>query len=151
MATDFTGRTVSGKTVANLTWTVGGVADPGNLTAVDEVPTNINFAGLFDTPNAQGHFAPDKNTGNEGPWSVSIPIVPTVAQITIEDVVLDWQHLRQQRQLPERIAVGRLDGSCDRIEHRLGRHGHGLGVGYSGRTRWLFRRRWFSRIRSPTP
>lgn len=92
LATDFTGRTVSGKTASSVTWTVGGIVDPGDLTAFDESPTNGNFTTLFDTNNAQGHFAPDKNVGNEGPWSVAIPLVLTSAQIQIEDVVIDWQH-----------------------------------------------------------
>ena len=47
---------------------------------------------LFDSANAQGHFAPDLNLGNEGPWSVTIPVILTAPQVIIEDVVLDWQH-----------------------------------------------------------
>jgi hypothetical protein len=90
--TDFTGRTVSGKTAQNLTWQTLGVQDPGSLTAVDEPPVNAAFAGLFDTPNAQGHFAPDKNIDNEGPWSVTIPLTLVVPQIQLTEVVLDWQH-----------------------------------------------------------
>ncbi len=92
LATDFTGRTVSGKTAGNIPWTVGGVQVPGDLTAFDESPTNANFTGLFNSTNAQGHFAPDKNTGNEGPWSVTLPLVLTIPQIQIDDVVLAWRH-----------------------------------------------------------
>ncbi len=59
-STDFTGRTVSGNTAGNITWTVGGIQDPGDLTWVLEGggPTTTS---LFDTANAQGHFAPDLN------------------------------------------------------------------------------------------
>ncbi|MGB6223351.1 MAG: hypothetical protein WBG04_20145, partial [Haloferula sp.] len=92
LATDFIGRMVSAKTASNITWTVRGIADPGTLTAFDESPTSANFAGLFNTTDAQGHFAPDKNLDNEGPWSISIPLVLTLPQIQVENVVLDWQH-----------------------------------------------------------
>jgi len=89
--TDFTGRTVSGKTAGNIPWTTLGVQDPGDLTWVVEStgPTNTS---LFDTANAQGHFAPDMNIDNEGPWSVTIPLTLTTPEITLEDVILDWQH-----------------------------------------------------------
>jgi len=91
LSTDFAGRSVSGKTANNITWTTNGVQDPGSLTFVPEggAPTNTN---LFDTPNAQGHFAPDINVENEGPWSVDIPIDVTALGVEIQDVVLDWQH-----------------------------------------------------------
>lgn len=92
LSTDFTGRTVSGNTANNISWTTNGFADPGSLTAVD-VNSTGSLAGLFNTANAQGHFAPDLNTGNEGPWSVSIPLtVLPDNQVTLDDVVLDWQH-----------------------------------------------------------
>ena len=89
VSTDFTGRTVSGLTVSDIVWTTLGVNDPGALTVIeDEVP------GIFDTPNSQGHFAPDRNVGNEGPWSVDVPLVLAdgVGSITLESVELDWQH-----------------------------------------------------------
>jgi hypothetical protein len=92
LSTDFTGRTVSGDTAQNITWSVNGVSDPGDLTAVD-----INNAApptfvLFDTANAQGHFAPNLNVGNEGPWSTTIPLTLTTSNISLKNVVLDWQH-----------------------------------------------------------
>jgi hypothetical protein len=90
LETDFTGRTVSGATASNITWTTNGVQDPGDLTAVPV--GGGTFGGLFDTANAQGHFAPDRNTGNEGPWSVDIPMNLTAPEVVIEDIVLDWQH-----------------------------------------------------------
>lgn len=90
-ATEFTERTVSGKTASNIAWTTSGVADPGNLTWANEGggPTNT---GLFDTPNAQGHFAPDLNIGNEGPWSVTLPLRPTVPELHLLAVVIHWRH-----------------------------------------------------------
>lgn len=86
--TDFTGRTVSGLTVSNIPWTTLGVEDPGNMTAIGPLP------GIFDTANSQGHFAPDRNVGNEGPWSVDVPLVlaPGFSSVTLESVDLDWQH-----------------------------------------------------------
>lgn len=85
VGTDFTGRTVSGNTASNITWALDGIADPGDL-------TSIGGPGLFDTANAQGHFAPDRNVGNEGPWSTNIPLILTGSGGTVESVDLDWQH-----------------------------------------------------------
>ena len=34
----------------------------------------------------------DLNLDNEGPWSVTIPLVPTVTEILLREVVLDWQY-----------------------------------------------------------
>lgn len=93
LSTDFGGRTVSGKTASNITWTTTGVQNPGDLTWVLEGggPTNTN---LFDTANAQGHFAPDLNVGNEGPWSVDVPLVVAsgYTSISLASIDLDWQH-----------------------------------------------------------
>lgn len=91
VSTDFTGRTVAGNTASNISWTVFAVADPGDLTAVD-VNSTGSLNGLFDTANAQGHFAPDLNTGNEGPWSTATALSLNVPSITVEEVVIDWQH-----------------------------------------------------------
>lgn len=91
LSTDFAGRTVSGKTASDIAWTTNGVQDPGDLTWVQEGggPTTTS---LFDTADAQGHFAPDMNIDNEGPWSASISLTTTAPQIVLENVVLDWQH-----------------------------------------------------------
>jgi hypothetical protein len=91
LSTVFTARTISGDTADNITWTTNGVLDPGALTAVDVNATG-SLAGLFDTPNSAGHFAPDLNTGNEGPWSVSLTLNLTVPTISLENAVLDYQH-----------------------------------------------------------
>lgn len=88
--TDFTGRTVSGLTASNISWTTTALADPGDMIANNESPGAL--PGLFDTADAQGHFAPDKNTGNEGPWSTDIALAPTIPSMLINSVTLDWQH-----------------------------------------------------------
>ena len=91
VSADFALRRIRDVTATEIDWTTRGVLDPGDLTAVDERPEGA-LAGLFDTADAQGHFAPDKNIGNEGPWSVSIPLSLTADSVSLEDVVLDWQH-----------------------------------------------------------
>ena len=92
LSTDFSGRTVSGATAQNITWISMGVSDPGDLTAVQAFPEdNSTFEGLFDTASAQGYFAPNRNLGNEGPWSVDIPLAITAAQILLESVYIDWR------------------------------------------------------------
>lgn len=83
--TDFTGRTVVGPTADNLTWVTNGVADPGPLTAFGPL-------ALFDTADAQGHFAPDQNVGNEGPWFTVVQLLPTQPGVTITDLEFEWQH-----------------------------------------------------------
>ncbi len=93
-STDFTNRTVSGKTAGNLNWTTNGVADPGDLTWVAEAPQQSSGSSdaLFDTGDSAGHFAPDRNIDNEGAWSVSIPLVLTGPQLELSEVTLDWRH-----------------------------------------------------------
>ena len=88
LSTDFAGRTVSERTVSDISWSMLGVSDPGPLTVNEPIP------GIFDTAAAQGHFAPDRNVGNEGPWSVDVPLVLAdgVGSVTLESVELDWQH-----------------------------------------------------------
>lgn len=94
LETGFNGRTVSGDTAGNITYTLNGVADPGDLTAVEtqEGDAGNQLAGLFDTGSASSHFAPDLNTDNEDNWSVSIPLSLTAPSITIDAVVLDGDH-----------------------------------------------------------
>lgn len=67
VSTDFTGRTVSGKTASNIAYTLSGIVDPGDL-------TYTGTQSLFDTTDAQGHFAPAVNTAEET-WGISIPLV----------------------------------------------------------------------------
>ena len=85
LSTDFTGRTVSGATASNITWTADGVSDPGDMTT--SAPD-----GLYDTGSAQGYFAPDRNFDTEGSWTTSIPLNLSVPEISLEDLVLDYQH-----------------------------------------------------------
>lgn len=82
--TDFTDRSVSGSTASNIVWTTDGVADPGDLTAVDSNPK-----GLFDTADAQGKFAPSRNLGYEGPWSVNIALDVLATPIALGEITLD--------------------------------------------------------------
>jgi hypothetical protein len=91
LATDFTGRTVSGKTASAIPWTTDGLQTPGSLTFVPGAgaPTGTS---LFDTAAAQGCFAPDINIGNEGPWSVAIPIVLSGPDLSVKELVIGWQH-----------------------------------------------------------
>ena len=83
--TDFTGRIVSGSTANNITWTSLGINAPGSLTAKN------NPDGLFDTVNAQGFFAPNRNIVNEGSWDVDIPLVLSGNSITLGNIVIDYQ------------------------------------------------------------
>ena len=92
LSTDFSGRSVAGKTANDVVWTSNGLSAPSSLTAVDEAPTSGAFSALFDTASSQGHFAPDKNIGNEGPWSATIPVTLTTPQVSLESVDIDWQH-----------------------------------------------------------
>jgi len=91
VGTDFTGRTVSGDTAGNITYTLNGVQDPGDLTAI-EVQDNLSthLAGLHNTANAQGHFAPNLNTDNEDNWSVTVPLAfdSGIVSLDIDDVEL---------------------------------------------------------------
>lgn len=92
LGTDFSGRTVSGKTASNITWSENGLTTTSSLTAVDEAPTNAAFTALFDTANAQGHFAPDKNIDNEGPWSTTVTVDVSGQAVSLENIEIDWQH-----------------------------------------------------------
>lgn len=83
---------MSGATATNVIWTEDGLSGPGSLTVTNQSPGSLPANGLFDTANAQGHFAVDKNIGNEGPWSVTIPIALSGADVTLESLDLDWQH-----------------------------------------------------------
>jgi len=90
LSTGFEGRTVSGDTANNITWQTDGLADPGSLTAID-VNSTGSLAGLFDTSNAQGHFAPNLNIGNEGPWSTTVPLALVEDEVLLEQLVIDFQ------------------------------------------------------------
>lgn len=92
LSTDFSGRTVTGPTASNVIWTGTGLSAPSSLTVTNVAPGSLAGGGLFDTANAEGHFAVSKNIGNAGPWSVTIPITLSSPTISLESVELDWQH-----------------------------------------------------------
>jgi hypothetical protein len=93
-ATDFNERTlttvkVTNDTATNLKWTLNGLEDPGDLSAM-----NAGGAGqvLFNTPTAQVLFAPQINTGNGNTFwttSVNLTVVPG-SVVTLTDVTFDY-------------------------------------------------------------
>ena len=92
LSTTFNGRTVTGDTASDIPWVTNGIADPGNLTAIDIDNAAPPTFGLFDTPSAVDHFAPDLNVQNEGPWSVDIPLTLVGSDVEIIEVELDRQN-----------------------------------------------------------
>lgn len=89
LSTDFTGRTVSGTTASNITWTTNGITDPGNLTVVN-ITQGAGDGNLFDFAANQGHFAPANNVGNGGEWEVPITFTTLGDPIELTDVV--WEY-----------------------------------------------------------
>jgi hypothetical protein len=92
LSTDFSGRTVSGTTASNITWTTDGVSDPGSSLTVDNVVLETHNGNLFNTANAAGHFAPANNVGNGGIWETSFTINVTGAPIQLSDIELGWNN-----------------------------------------------------------
>ncbi len=89
-STDFNGRTVSGTTASNLTWTLNGVSSPGDLTVVDTPVPVAPALALFNTAAAQNRFAVNRNLHNEGSWSVDVGLdVLTGNNIDLGLVALD--------------------------------------------------------------
>lgn len=93
LSTNFSGRTINGPTAQNITWTVSGITDPGDIAIKRETPeSNSNFGGIFNTSATSDFIAADRNIGNEGPWSLSIPLVPNVpGELTIDSLTMSWQ------------------------------------------------------------
>jgi len=93
LSSDFSGRTISGSTAQSITWNVSGVANPGDITAQRETPeSQSTYGGLFDTADTAGLIAADRNIGTEGPWSINIPLVPSVpGQLSVESVTISWK------------------------------------------------------------
>jgi len=92
LSTDFNGRTVSGATASNLTWTTNGVANPGALTAVAGTPISGTppAMALFTTTDAANRFAVNRNIQNESPWYVDISLVILAGNnIELSTVTLD--------------------------------------------------------------
>ena len=98
-STDFNGRTldttlVANDTAANLNWTTNGVANPGNLAAVQWGGTG---QALFNnTTLTQNIFAPALNVGNAGSdatksWTTTINLeVLSGYSVTLESVSFDY-------------------------------------------------------------
>jgi hypothetical protein len=85
---------VANDTATDLNWVLNGVADPGNLTAID-----INGAGpgfnLFNgNSTVQNGFAPNLNIRNEGPWSTTITLESlTGSLVTLQSITFDQFNL----------------------------------------------------------
>jgi hypothetical protein len=118
LATDFTGRDVDGAVASDIAWSTNGLEDPGDLT-VEDGNGNVLGPGLFDTADAQGHFAPDRNVDNEGPWSVEIELALAGPRVELTDVTLDWQHFNNG---------GALQSVSRDVDWTLTVHGSSSGV-----------------------
>ncbi|MCB1094232.1 MAG: PEP-CTERM sorting domain-containing protein [Verrucomicrobiae bacterium] len=101
LGANFDGRTLAttnstNDTASGLAWTLNGIADPGDLTAVGDVAlangfANFEAAGLFQGGDAGNvdRFAPDINIHNEGSWYVDIPFRVLGVGVSIDTVTLD--------------------------------------------------------------
>lgn len=91
-STDFNGRgltttNISNDTATTLNWTLDGVADPGNMTAVEE--NGASFPGLFNGNTlTQNLFAPGINVGNNDTgWKTTVDLTVLPGNIvTLTDV-----------------------------------------------------------------
>ena len=93
LATDFTGRTVTGDTASNITYVTNGLADPGDLTALEENPGDDQLAGLFDSGEGIDDFIPVLNTDTADDWAVTVPLTfdAGITSVTIDRLVLDGE------------------------------------------------------------
>lgn len=101
LGTNFDGRVLAttnsnNDTAGNLSWTLNGIADPGDLTAVGDTAlangfANFQAAGLFQGGDAGNvdRFAPDLNIHNEGSWYVDIPFKVLGGGVSIDTITLD--------------------------------------------------------------
>lgn len=74
--------TTTNDTASSLIWSLDGVADPGDLTAVPDQALANGFGqfqanGLFQTANTQNAFVPDLNIHNEGSYYLDVPLTVT--------------------------------------------------------------------------
>jgi len=75
LASDFNGRSVSGDTASQITWTTNGIADPANVTVRGEDFASGPFgASFFDTSAAQNRLGVDLNIENEGSWFIDVAL-----------------------------------------------------------------------------
>ena len=96
LSTDFTGRTVNSNTASNIPWITDGVADPGDLTALG--PAALD--GLFTTTAAADRFIPDLNLRDQGSWSADVTLALTGSSFSLQNIVLDYQHLGNSGTIP---------------------------------------------------
>lgn len=93
-ATDFDARTltilnVANDTATNLNWTLNGLQDPGDMTALN---ASGNGVALFESDTTKVLFAPAVNTGNGNTFwttSVNLTVVPGDT-VTLTDVTFDY-------------------------------------------------------------
>ncbi len=75
-STTFNGQTINGATASNLNWSLNGVSDPGNLTAL--LQTGPGTQSLFTSTFASDKFIPALNTGNGNTfWTTNVPLTVT--------------------------------------------------------------------------
>ncbi len=86
LSTDFTGRTVSGNTASNISYTTNGLTAPSDAANAGSLTADVNLKSGTDTG---GYFVPDINTDNAGTWSTTFDLTVGGANITISNVVLD--------------------------------------------------------------
>lgn len=90
-STDFNGRTATGNTASDITWTTNGVDDPGDMSAtIQFTATGVN---LFDANTlVQNSFAPGINTGNGNTfWSTDVALtVKDGFEISVTDVTFSY-------------------------------------------------------------
>jgi len=79
VSTDFNGRNIApgSQTATGFSWTTNGVGALSGLTA---------DASLFNTPDAQGLFAVDRNIQTEGPWNADITLNVLGQDISLSDL-----------------------------------------------------------------
>lgn len=94
LGTDFTNRTVSGQTASNITYTLTGIEDPGNLTVVENESNGIRdttseLSDLFNTTAATGYLAPNLNVENEDGWYVDMALTFASGTTSLSITTLD--------------------------------------------------------------
>lgn len=100
VGTDFTGRTISGTTANNITFTTNGISSPGSsLTAVENESNSQNDVttengGLFTTGDATDYLALDLNVDNEDGWYFDVPIVVSSGSIDITTLDFSINHFQ---------------------------------------------------------
>jgi hypothetical protein len=90
-STNFNGRVLSpSNTATNLNWTTNGVANPGNMAALNAVSAP---QALFDTTAlTQNNFSPALNTGNNNTfWTTSVGLSVLMGySVSVQSVAFDY-------------------------------------------------------------